>query len=197
MNLLTDTLPETVTVTTTEYPVRSSFRDCLRIMLAFEDNTLTGQEKQIVLLQALYSVVPADIQAATEAANWFLNGGKDSDEESNGLRLFSFTSDANLIYAAFRQTHGIDLATAELHWWQFLALFMDLGQETTFCQLVALRKRVKTGKATKEEKQIARDMGTAFDVPELDTRTLEQKEAERRFFELVKLGEQKRNGNNV
>jgi hypothetical protein len=197
MNILTDALPETVTCNTTEYQVRSSFRDCLRIMLAFEDNTLTGQEKQIILLNALYSVVPADISEAIKAANWFLNGGRDSDEESDGMRLFSFTTDANLIYAAFRQTHGIDLATAELHWWQFLALFMDLGSETTFCQLVALRKRIKTGKASKEERAAAREMGEMFDVPEVDTRTLEQKEAERRFFELVKLGEQKRNGNTV
>jgi hypothetical protein len=197
MNILTDALPETVACNTTEYRIRSDFKDCLRIMLAFEDNTLTGQEKQIILLNALYSVVPADISEAIKAANWFLNGGRDSDEESDGLRLFSFTTDANLIYAAFRQTHGIDLATAELHWWQFLALFMDLGQDTTFCQLVALRKRIKTGKATKEERAAASAMGSMFDVEDIDTRTLAQKDAERRFFELVKLGEQKRNGNTV
>jgi hypothetical protein len=192
MNLLTDALPGAVTIDNTEYQVRSHFRDCLRIMMAFEDNELSAHEKQIILLQALYSVLPDDIEAAIKAANWFLNGGRDSDEEFDGLRLFSFSRDANLIYAAFRQTHGIDLSTAQLHWWEFLALFMDLGSETTFCQLVALRKRVKTGKASKEEKQTAQELGEAFDVPQIDDRTLEEKEAELRFLELVAKG--RRNG---
>ena len=195
MNLLVDVLPESVTIINTEYQVRSHFRDCLRIMLAFEDNSLTNYEKQIILL-SMYVVVPDDLEQAIKQANWFLNGGKENIDEDSGPRLFSFSKDAGLIYAAFRQTHGIDLTTANLHWWQFLALFMDLGQDTTFCQLVALRKRIKTGKATKEERASAREMGELFDVPEIDTRTLEEKDAERRFNELIAEGERLRRKNN-
>lgn len=194
MNLLIDSLPEKVTVSHTEYQVRSHYRDCLRIMLAFEDAELTNQEKQVILLSSLFVTLPPDLKSAIASANWFLNGGNESKEETDAPRLFSFTKDAQLIYSAFRQTHGIDLSTANLHWWQFLALFMDLGQDTTFCQLVALRKRIKTGKATKEERAMASAMGELFDVPDVDTRTLEQKDAERRFFELVHAAEARRKG---
>jgi hypothetical protein len=117
-----------------------------------------------------------------------LNGDKTGNDDEPGLRLYSFSKDADFIFAAFRQTHGIDLQKVDLHWWEFLALFMDLGADTTFCQLVNLRKRVKTGKATKEEKQAARDMGDAFDIPEADTRTLDEKEAEAEFLKLVQGG---------
>lgn len=126
------------------------------------------------------------MEQALIQANLFLNGGEvaESDDEIP-MRLYSFAKDASFIYAAFRATHGIDLTSADLHWWSFLALFMDLGSETTFCQLVSLRKRIKTGKATKYEREAAREMGELFEVPEVDTRTFEQKEAEDRFMKLV------------
>jgi len=73
-----------------------------------------------------------------------------------------------LIYAAFRQTHGIDLQKELLHWWVFLALFQDLGADTAFCSLVNLRRRVKSGQATKEEREHAIKMGDAFELPEVD-----------------------------
>lgn len=196
MNILTDAPPETVEINTTEYRLNTDFRACLKIIMAFEDNELTPQEKQLILLGNLYSVVPNDLEAALDCANWFLNGGKDSatntDEENP--RVYSFAKDGNFIYAAFRQTHGIDLATANLHWWTFLALFMDLGQDTTFCQLTALRKRLKTGKASKEERAAAREMGDIIDLPDIDNRTLDEKELENEFLRKVRELEEKRNG---
>lgn len=133
--------------------------------------------------------MPNDARAALEQANLFLNGGKVSDDEGeSGPRLYSFSKDANFIFSAFRQTHGIDLEVTDLHWWKFLALFMDLGSETTFCNLIGLRKRIKNGTATKDERQIAREMGQIFEVPEPDTRTLEEKEKEAEFLRLVSQG---------
>lgn len=194
MNILTDAPPETLIIGTTEYQLHADFRTCLKIIMAFEDNDLTPQEKQLVLLNNLYSVVPNDMDTAFQQAQWFLNGGKESDSESDpSPRVYSFAKDANFIYAAFRQTHGIDLSTAQLHWWTFLALFMDLGQDTTFCQLVSLRKRLQTGKATKEERAAAREMGELVELEPIDNRTLDEKEAEDDFLAKVKALEEKRN----
>jgi hypothetical protein len=156
------------------------------VILAFEDDQLTGYEKQMIMLENLYPQPIEDVQAALEMGMKFLDGGKVGEDEDSGPRLFSFEKDANLIFAAFRQTHGIDLQNIEyLHWWSFLALFMDLGADTAFCNLVGLRKRVKSGKATKEERETAREMGDMFDVPEIDDRTLEEKEKEAEFLRLV------------
>ncbi|MBV5322621.1 MAG: hypothetical protein JZU60_02150 [Ilumatobacteraceae bacterium] len=169
-----------------EYPINSDYRTALAIILAFEDETLTGYEQQAILLSNLYDDIPSNTQAAINQANKFLNGGKTSeDEPQSALRLYSFSKDAGYIFAAFRQTHGIDLQKADLHWWEFLTLFMDLGADTTFVNLIGLRKRIKTGTASKEERQAARDMGDLFDIPEIDTRTLSEKEAESEFMKLV------------
>jgi hypothetical protein len=186
-NILVDTLPEYITVHGEKYQVRSDFRTCLKIIMAFEDPELTPQEKQMILIGNFFTKVPPDIAEALRQANIFLNGGDIQEEQAEPQhRLYSFSKDARFIYAAFRQTHGTDLTKADLHWWQFLSLFMDLGAETTFTQLIGLRKRIKTGKASKEERAAAREMGEAFEVPDIDRRTLEEKEAESEFMRLVR-----------
>lgn len=193
-NILVDVLPETLSITNTEYPIDSDFRTCLKIIMAFEDNELTSQEKQVILLSMLFLEMPPVTQETFEKAMWFLDGGKADEHESASVRIYSFAKDSNFIYAAFKQTHDIDLQTAELHWWQFLALFMDLGSETTFSQLAALRKRLKTGKASKEDRSIAQEHPDLIDVPDVDARTLEEKEIEAEFFRKVEEARRKRNG---
>lgn len=185
INLLVDRLPGAVEVDGVEYKINTDFRACLRVILAFEDNELTGMEKQLIMLENLFPNVPSNTAAALVAASEFLNGPV-CGEGGNDLRLYGFGHDANIIFSAFRQTHGVDLETVDMHWWKFLALFIDLGQDTTFCQLVSLRKRVKTGKATKEERQAAREMGEAFKVPEIDNHTLEEKEQAAAFWAAAK-----------
>jgi len=196
MNLLIDDLPAEIIIGNKGYAINSSFRSCLKIILAFEDNSLTPQEKNIIMLSNLYQQQPQDIKQAIEQAQIFLNGGRIAEEENQPYRLYSFEKDAPFIFAAFKQTHNIDLTKDDLHWWTFLALFMDLGQDTTFCQLVGLRKRIKTGKATKEEKDIAREMGDLFTLPDLDDRTLEEKEMALEFERKVEEARLRRlNGN--
>jgi hypothetical protein len=163
------------------------------VILAFEDAELTAQEKQAVLL-SLYKEPVGDVRQALLMAVKYLNGGKEAQEGDNSLpyRLYSFAQDAQYIFAAFRQTHGVDLQKAELHWWEFIALFMDLGADTTFCNLVNLRKRIKTGKATKEERKAASEMGEIFEIPEPDDRTAEEKEREAEFMRLIGAGKAKK-----
>lgn len=193
MNILVEQLPDAVEIDGQAVPIYTDFRDCLRIILAFEDPELTNLEKQVILIENLYPEKPENLQAALEQGVKFLDGGQAGDDEGEySPRVYSFSTDAGFIFSAFRQTHGIDLETAELHWWKFLALFMDLGAETTFCNLVSLRKRVKTGKATKEERRAAREIGDLFDIQELDNRTLEEKEQVAEFFRLVEEGKKRR-----
>jgi hypothetical protein len=191
-NLLVDKLPEAVEIDGKEYEIHTDYRAALRVILAFEDDELTNQEKQIVMLRSLYPVMPDNIEQALKLAGKFLNGGEAIEDEEHRARLYSFSKDAGLIFAAFRQTHGIDLETAQMHWWKFLTLFMDLGQETAFCGLVSFRKRIKSGKATKEEKAAYREMRDLVDLPEVDTRTLEEKERAAEFFRLAEEGRRRR-----
>lgn len=167
MNIILDDLPEAIEVNGTEYAVNSDFRTGLACILDMESSDLTDEEKCILLLRRIYGeTIPDDVEDAIKLAVKFLDGGKEQTEEENpfadNTRLYSFEKDSALIYAAFRQTHGIDLQKVDLHWWQFLALFQDLGADTGFCNLVNLRRRVNSGEASKEERQYALRLGDAF-----------------------------------
>lgn len=144
-------------------------------------------EKQAVLIGWFYYQRPKNIREALEKAMAFLNQSQEQEEEEieTGPRVFSFEKDSAMIYAAFLQTHGIDLQTANLHWYQFLALFHDLGPDTAFCQLRNLRYRIKTGKATKEERQAAAEIQHLIDLPELDTRTYAERLKDKRFMDIL------------
>ena len=153
--------------------------------MAFEDDTLTNYEKQIVLLNNLFQETPDDARAALDAASEFMNGGEMIQDPGDNPRVYSFEKDAKFIYSAFRQTHGLDLQTVELHWYEFLALFMDLGENTAFSQIRSLRYRVKTGRATKEEFQAYREAGDVMDIEEADDMTPEEREANETFLRLI------------
>ena len=194
MNILLDDLPEAVEVNGVEYAVNSDFRTGLACILDMESSELTDEEKCILLLRRIYGeTIPEDGETAIKLAVKFLDGGKEPPEEENpfadNTRLYSFEKDSALIYAAFQQTHGIDLQKVDLHWWQFLALFQDLGADTAFCNMINLRRRVNSGEATKEERQYALKLGDAFEVIDpLDALT-ETDNENIALFELLSSGE--------
>jgi len=182
VNILVDTLPETVVVGETSHRINTDFKTCLRAVLALEAGDLAWDEKAAIVLELMYGdKVPLDFSEALQQALIFLNGGKSDSDEASGPRVYSLSTDAGLIFAAFRQTHGIDLERERMHWWKFITLFMDLGADTTFCNLINLRRRVRSGQATKEERQVASELGNLMMVPEVDTRTVEEREAEAAF----------------
>jgi hypothetical protein len=188
MNILLDDLPETIIIEGVKYPINYDFKSCVKSIMAWEDKDLTGYEKQLITVENLYRVIPENLDLATKEAVNFLNGGEfnEGEKSEKELRFYSFTKDANFIYAAIKQTHGIDLTSENIHWWKFIALFMDIGSETTFCGLTGLRKRVKTGKASKEELEMALEMGSIFDIPDIDKRTPEEKRRSNEFRSKLK-----------
>lgn len=196
MNVLIDDLPSSLTVDGIEYAINTDYRFSLSTILAFEDPQLTTYEKARVMIENIFAEIPNNIQEAVNQCQYFLNGGKDNDNDGKG-RLFSFSHDAGLIYAAFQATHGINLSDEHFHWWRFLNLFMDLGQDTTFCQLVALRKRHRDGKTTKDERQAIRDMGAMFEVPENKTMSFDDKKQVDELQERYRKAKEARNGSRL
>lgn len=194
MNILTDQLPTSLIINNTEYQINSDFRPCLGIMFAFEDNELVKWEKLRVLFENLFLEIPSDTVSGSKEAMRFLSGGETLNG-SNQQSYFSFAKDSKLIYSAFRKVFNIDLTTVDLHWWIFRSMLIDLfGEDTAFGNLVRLRQLVKTGKATKEEREAANQMGEIFDLPEIDERTLEEKEVLADFERKLAQAQTRHNG---
>ena len=159
MNALLDKFPTKTEIDGIVYELNTDYRNCLNIILAFEDKELNDYEKTEVMLELLYGKdnIPINIELAMQKAILFLDCGEIKQEGSNSVpeqRLYSFTKDAKYIYSAIKQTHRIDLENIEyLHWWKFVYLFLDLNKECFFSQMIYLRSQRKKNKLSKEEKE--------------------------------------------
>ena len=174
MNVLIDGLPTAVQIDGQEYELNTDYRVGLQIMTAFEDPDLTGFEKQAVMLQLLYPVVPPDARRAVVLAVKFLNCGQESKtgsegEEPDATRYYSWSQDARYIMSAIEQTYHVDLSAANLHWWRFSYMFLDLHEDCFFSRLIYLRKQKAKGKLTKEEKEWYYSMREVVALPEIYT----------------------------
>lgn len=172
MNVLIDGLPTAVEIGGQEYQLNTDYQTCLRIMVAFEDPELSGFEKQQVMLQLLYPIIPPDYSIATALAIKFLNCGQESgssneDETPDTTRYYSWSQDARYIMAAIEQAYHVDLSTTDLHWWRFSYMFLDLPEDCFFSRLIYLRKQKAKGKLTKEEKEWYYSMREIVDLPEV------------------------------
>ena len=134
MNLLLAAPPRSVRVDGKSYPLDTRWRTALRVMAAFEDESLAAAEKQVVMLALLYKEgAPPDVARAAAAAVRFLNGCRPPQEEPDsqvqgGGRCFSWRKDGALILRAIQASHVLDLAQVEgLPWVPFFAPFTDLG----------------------------------------------------------------------
>ena len=197
MNTLIDKFPTKALIDGKVYELNTDFRNCLKIILAFEDDELLDFEKAEIMLRNLYGEnIPKNTDEAIRKAIYFLDCGEEDEEKkvgtSNSTRLYSFTKDAKYIYSAIKQTHGIDLESIEyLHWWKFVYLFLDLNPECFFFFFFDLRNKKKKGKLSKEERRLYIQL---YDILELNDKPKfteeEQKEIDE-FMELLKQAENK------
>lgn len=101
-----------------------------------------------------------------------------SDENSKTTQVFDYTQDSPFIIASMRQIYGLSLDDIkQLHWWEFLALFNALPDECYFSRIVQIRGMKIDPKASPERKAEIKKAKKA--VALVDTRTAEQKEADR------------------
>ncbi|MDL2273452.1 bacteriophage Gp15 family protein [Oscillospiraceae bacterium OttesenSCG-928-G22] len=191
--LLMDGLPE-------EYegiPLSADFRNMIQIDLILHEADTNEVEKTIAALYQLYPDIPADIHKAVEGLVWFYTRGKaggkgkDPSAQKAPKKAFDFEQDANLIYAAFYATYNISLTTVDfLHWWEFMALFEGLPENTLIQRVMYWRTTDLTGLSKAERKHILK-MRKLFALkgPEKEVLSIEEVEQQtkdrvaRRFAE--------------
>ncbi len=106
------------------YPIRTDYRAGIAYSMAALDDSLTPQR----LLDIWFpGPAPTDFAAAQEAVNAFYRRTEDKSDGGNGGPVpYSYRTDAGAIFVAFQRAYGIDLSSATMHWWRFLALLEGL-----------------------------------------------------------------------
>lgn len=175
MNMLTDPLPDAVTIRGVACPIDTDFRISIRFELLMQREDLTDREKTERALGLYYDRPPRDVREAVDALIWFYRRGRDETGQEAGAyaedgvsakRIYDFAYDDGYIYAAFLGQYGIDLQKVKrLHWWKFRALFWGLSEDCEFVKIMGYRSMKIPAKLPKEQKAFYRKMKRIHALP--------------------------------
>lgn len=183
MNVLIQKFPTKIRIDDVVYEINADFRNCLKIIMAFEDSELAEMDKYEILIRRLYKKMPHNFEKAVKEGVRFLDCGEEHKAVSSSeKRVYKFSKDGRYIYSAIKQTHQVDLEEIEfLHWWKFVFLFSDIKSDCAFSNMVYLRNKKNEGKLTKEERKIYVKSREILDINYDDTPSEEEREFMRRL----------------
>jgi len=163
-------------------PISADFRNMIQVDLILHDDDLNEIEKTAAALNQLYEEPPKDTHKAAKGLEWFFSRGetetvgKSKGIEKAAKKGYDFEQDANLIYSAFYSTYNISLTTVDfLHWWEFLALFEGLPEETMIKRVIYWRT-ADLSELPKSEKKHVLKMRKLFALKSTDKEPLSVEE---------------------
>ncbi|MFL8712803.1 bacteriophage Gp15 family protein [Clostridioides sp. GD02377] len=176
MNMLVDTLPESVEIDGEEYVINTDFRISILFEMMIQDNSMSDEEKGENALSLYYPIIPKNIEMGIDRIIWFYSCGKEesniADDSQGGTRgssksqIYSYDFDDEYIYSAFLEQYRIDLQDVEnLHWWKFKALFKSLKDDTEIVKIMGYRAMDINRDMSKEQKEFYRKMKKIYAIP--------------------------------
>lgn len=142
------------------YHVNMAFDNILLLFEMFEDELIQKVEKPLIAIQMLLKedIHLQSYQESSELLRFimkeFLELDIDKKSESAEPPPYDFKKDAELIYASFYSVYKMDLfeQRGKLHWKKFLALLINLDDDSKFKHIVSIRKmKVPSSKEASQE----------------------------------------------
>ena len=143
-------LPDTVTVSGREYPVRTDFRVILEIFVMLDDPDLTDADKTEALLRMFYVNQPPakEAEEALKAFSEFAdprNAGRTASKVSS--LLLDWQQDFYLMISPINHILGFECLEVDyLHWRTFLSAYLEIPPESVFARVLRIREKLRTGK---------------------------------------------------
>ena len=137
-------LQNKITINDRDYPIRTDFRVILEIFVMLSDPDLTDGDKVEALMQMFYIERPNDTEKALQAFANFIEPRKRASGKRP--RLLDWEADFDLIAAGVNHVLGQECRSLPyLHWRTFLAAFLEISPESLLCQVLNIRRKMKTG----------------------------------------------------
>ncbi|MCP9357371.1 hypothetical protein KBX49_09100 [Liquorilactobacillus satsumensis] len=145
-----------------EYGIDLSFDAVLRWYEMMEETDLTSFEKAEIGFEIFFHSCALDINllvSSTELIAKYIQQkpygnltSKSGQSVSEPTKYYSYTQDAEAIYASFLGQYGIDLVDSQgkLHWDKFKALLDGLNDDTYFKRIISVRVKETNGLEGKE-----------------------------------------------
>ncbi len=139
-------LPRKLQINGKTYPIRTDFRDILRIQCAFSDERLDRAEALEVMRRILYpswrEMPTEDVEEAMKQGMEFLNAGRTAEEVKDDP-LYSWYQDEQMIMSAMNKVAGYEVRSCEyMHWWTFVGMFNEIT-DGLWTQVIAIRRKLR------------------------------------------------------
>lgn len=180
-NVLLDRLP-------TEYkgyPINSDFRIGIQIFQALSDSSLSDMEKVYKSCELLFDVDGTeqfpDMETMKDGIHWFLAEWY-TDKPVNGSKKerkdMDYDVDQWRIFSAFLTQFGVNLNTADMHFWVFMGLLSTL-EECAFTRVVDIRAKKIDPKMKPSDKKALKEVKERYSLEnEEDEQLTAQEQAE-------------------
>lgn len=169
INALYEPFPEHITADGREYPIVTDFREWFRFADLAADKNIGDRRKLLMMAQWLLEVPEVITGGLVKALCDFykaedLSPDREYDDEDEedpepvaAPPVLNWGIDAPYIIGDFQRFYGIDLLSADMHWWRFRTLFMALPEDSQMMKRIGYR-RVDVGqiKSEPERRRILR-----------------------------------------
>jgi len=168
-NVILDTPPEQ------RFPgviQKTDFKQVLKFFRVLSLSEFTEEEKTRMILRIFFNEIPNDPKLWDYIIDFISCGVKDGSDSDK--RVFDYNIDHGRLFSAFLQTYGIDLRTAEMHWWVFFELFQALPEDTKLMSVVEIRSKKPDKNDSPEYKKSLRKMQNAYRIEDNNHSALER-----------------------
>ena len=183
-SILTDPLPDVISVNGVTFDVNTDFRVWLRAgqLLSAGGKEIRPEKKDELTRRLFDLIVPADggpkgyiLEADfIDAVSTFYAGPQHDDRDPEApepdkpkpRRTFDFDYDAAFVYQSFASFYGIRLCGERMHWWEFLELFngLMLSEGNSLNFVMGVRQK-KLSDIPKNQRAAYGKMKKAFALP--------------------------------
>lgn len=184
MSILTEKLPQSVSIDGVEYPINTDFRVWLRFDELTQDaESIIRNFEKIIFLCVKKCALPEPEKLIRALINFYRaefdteNEKKHSKSNAKEVQVFSYKYDAEYIYASFMSEYHIDLIDIPyMHWWKFHTLLKTLSEDSRLMKVIGYRSLNTHDIKDRKMKKSYEKMKRLYALP--DMRSAGEKESE-------------------
>ena len=132
--------PKYAEVAGIQYKINTDYRVALRCFEVIDDTSICDEERALAVIYLLFGEVPTDhLEEFLRIAGDYLRcGEKEATQESN-KRDMDFNADEKYIAASFMSDYRIDLASVDMHFWQYIQLIQGFTENSVMSRVREIR----------------------------------------------------------
>lgn len=176
-----DPLPIEITYEGQNYELTPAFDNVLVMCNLLEKDDWTERGQRELVASLLFKDPPEDPEyGLVHAALEIIMQPAARPKNAGAPKIFDFTQDSALIYAAFMQAYGIDLFEQQgiMHWQKFIALLHGLPDNTKFAEVLRIRaaKLPASTRSNTQERVTLMRLKAAYALEQTEAEKVEAKQ---------------------